>query len=46
VKLFITGTRAIVSAFILRNIEKGYEAEEIKDGGENVSVVLKKGECK
>lgn len=40
-KLFITGPRHIVSAFLLRNIEKGYSAEEIKDNGERATVVLK-----
>lgn len=41
-KLFITGPRAIVSAFLMRNIEKGYSPEEIKDNGENVAVMLHK----
>ena len=41
-KLFITGLRHIVSAFIMRNIEKGYSAEEIKDDGEKATVTLKK----
>ena len=41
-KLFITGPRNIVSAFLLRNIEKGYSTEEIKDNGENVAVMLHK----
>jgi hypothetical protein len=40
-KLFITGPRAIVSAFLLRNIEKGYSTEEIKDDGEKATVVMK-----
>lgn len=41
-KLFITGPRHIVSAFIMRNIDKGYSPEEIKDNGENVAVMLTK----
>ena len=41
-KLFITGPRHIVSAFLLRNIEKGYSPEEIKDDGEKATVTLKK----
>lgn len=40
-KLFITGPRHIVSAFLLRNIEKGYSAEEIKDNGDTATVTLK-----
>jgi hypothetical protein len=44
-KLFITGPRAIVSAFLLRNIEKGYSTEEIKDDGEKATVMLKES-CK
>lgn len=40
-KLFITGPRAIVSAFLLRNIEKGYSPEEIKDNGEKATVMMK-----
>lgn len=40
-KLFITGPRAIVSAFLLRNIEKGYSTEEIKDDGEKATVMMK-----
>jgi hypothetical protein len=40
-KLFITGPRAIVSAFLLRNIEKGYSTEEIKDNGEKATVIMK-----
>ena len=41
-KLFITGPRHIVSAFLLRNIDKGYSPEEIKDDGEKATVTLKK----
>jgi hypothetical protein len=44
-KLFITGPRAIVSAFLLRNIEKGYSTDEIKDDGEKATVMLKES-CK
>lgn len=40
-KLFITGPRHIVSAFIMRNIDKGYSPEEIKDNGEIATVTLK-----
>ena len=40
-KLFITGPRHIVSAFIMRNIDKGYSPEEIKDDGEKATVMLK-----
>jgi hypothetical protein len=40
-KLFITGPRAIVSAFLLRNIEKGYSPEEVKDNGERATVMMK-----
>lgn len=39
-KLFITGPRHIVSAFIMRNIDKGYSPEEIKDNGDNATVML------
>lgn len=39
-KLFITGPRVIVSAFIMRNIDKGYSPEEIKDNGESATVTL------
>ena len=41
-KLFITGPRHIVSAFLMRNIDKGYSAEKIKDNGEKATVTLKK----
>ena len=41
-KLFITGPRVIVSAFLLRNIDKGYSPEEIKDNGEKATVMLTK----
>ena len=41
-KLIITGPRVIVSAFIMRNIDKGYSPEEIKDDGEKATVTLKK----
>ena len=41
-KLFITGPRNIVSAFLLRSIDKGYSPEEIKDDGEKATVTLKK----
>ena len=41
-KLFITGPRNVVSAFLLRNIDKGYSPEEIKDNGETATVTLKK----
>ena len=41
-KLFITGPRNVVSAFLMRNIDKGYSAEEIKDDGEKATVTLKK----
>lgn len=40
-KLFITGPRAIVSAFLLRNIEKGYELEAMTDSGDTATVILK-----
>ena len=40
-KLFITGPRHIVSAFIMRNIDKGYSPEEIKDDGESATVMMK-----
>ena len=40
-KLFITGPRHIVSAFIMRNIDKGYSPEEIKDDGEKATVTMK-----
>lgn len=40
-KLFITGTRAIVSAFLLRNIEKGYELDAMTDSGDTATVTLK-----
>ena len=40
-KLFITGPRLIVSAFIMRNIDKGYSPEEIKDNGESATVTMK-----
>jgi hypothetical protein len=40
-KLFITGPCAIVSAFLLRNIENGYSPEEIKDDGEKATVTMK-----
>jgi len=40
-KLFITGPRVIVSAFLLRNIEKGYSLEEIKENGEKATVMMK-----
>ena len=41
-KLFITGPRNVVDAFLLRNIDKGYSPEEIKDDGEKAMVTLKK----
>lgn len=41
-KLFITGPRHIVSAFIMRNIDKGYLPEEMKDNGDNATVTMKK----
>ena len=41
-KLFITGPRVIVSDFLMRNIEKGYSTEEIKDDGERATVMLTK----
>lgn len=40
-KLFITGPRHIVSAFIVRNIDKGYSPEEIKDNGKSATVMMK-----
>ena len=40
-KLFITGPRHIVSAFLLRNIDKGYSPEEIKDDGESATAMMK-----
>lgn len=40
-KLFITGKRNIVSTFIMRNIDKGYSPEEIKENGDNATVMLK-----
>lgn len=40
-KLFITGPRNVVDAFLLRNIDKGHSAEEIKDDGDNATVMLK-----
>jgi hypothetical protein len=40
-KLFITGPREIVSAFLLRNIEKGYELDAMNDSGDNATVTLK-----
>lgn len=39
-KLFVTGPRNIVSAFLLRQIEKGYSPSEIKDDGERATVSL------
>ena len=41
-KLIITGPRNVVSAFLMRNIDKGYSPEEIKDDGEKATVTLKK----
>lgn len=41
-KLFITGPRVIVSDFLMRNIDKGYSPEEIKDNGESATVMLTK----
>lgn len=40
-KLFITGPQQIVSDFPIRNIERGYSPEEIKDDGAKATVLLK-----
>lgn len=40
-KLFITGKRLIVSAFVMRNIDKGYELDAMSDSGDTATVTLK-----
>jgi len=41
-KLFINGDRRLVSDWVMRQIDKGYEIETIKDNGVNVAVVVTK----
>jgi len=41
-KLFITGNRLIVSAFLMRNIEKGYSLDKMQDNGDIATVTMKK----
>lgn len=43
-KLFITGPRHIVSAFLMRQIEKGYEVEQIKDDDTGAMLMLAKAD--